>query len=125
MKELTHEQKVTICSRIRELRRAGVGIATIAARVHRNIEVVRRVLAGKGVYKENDAPIDGLPTIQGAFDKNGWPVDEWSTTESIYAAAEAIRQVRPRRPLGYEDKEIEFRASIDVKGLPRGGRSKL
>jgi hypothetical protein len=59
---------------------------------------------------KNSAHIDaeelkGLPSVsEKAYQemvKTGWPADEETTTREIYAAAEAIRQLRPRDPQGH------------------------
>lgn len=122
--QLNTAGKIQLAARIRAMDQAGIGAATIAKRLARSIEIVERVLAGKGV--DSYQPIRDMPTIQGTFDKNGWPVDEEATTESIYAAAEAIRERRPRHPIGYTPVSAEVvRGSIDVQALPRGGRSRL
>ena len=49
--------------------------------------------------------LKGLPTVSDhearQMAKYGWPVDEKQTTADIYAACEAIREKRPRDPVGY------------------------
>lgn len=49
--------------------------------------------------------LKGIPSIsEKAYRemvKTGWPTDEEATTREIYAAAEAIRELRPRDPVGY------------------------
>ena len=93
---------------------AGVGRATIARTVGTSKDVVARVIEGGSAERLSQVPIDDLPTM-----------DEEESVESIYAAAEAIRERRPREPIGYQAVEINLRAYIDIRGLPRGGRERL
>jgi hypothetical protein len=95
----TTAEKIQLAAQVRAMARAREPITRICRKLRISPELVQRILAGKGIDLE--PAIQDTPTIQGVFDKNGWPVDEDATTESIYAAAEAIREKRPRSPQGY------------------------
>lgn len=119
----TPAEKIRLAAQIRAMARDGAKESMIAKHLNTTPQIVRRVLSGNGVAAFS--PIDNVPTVQGELDKNGWPVDEQATTDSIYAAAAAIREIRPRNPVGYQEVEIELRASIIAQRLPRGGVVKL
>lgn len=112
---------------VMELRRCGAAPTRIARTLHVTPERVLRILASRPQFLPEQAPINDLPQIQGAFDPHGWPLDEQLTTRSIYAAAEQIRERRPRPPVGYErfsDPLEVARGSLEI-GSHRGGTFKL
>jgi hypothetical protein len=67
-------------------------------------------LAGRTSAHIDAEDLNGLPTISDEsvmeIAKTSWPADEERTTAEIYAAAEAIREKRPRDPVGYITGEL-------------------
>jgi hypothetical protein len=103
--ERTYERAMEVQQRITALLDQGYNETRIVNVTGFNRHLVRRVAQGKAVFLKLDTDyLTGLPTIndQAAQEIHSgrWPSDEDRTTAEVYAAAEAIREKRPRDPVG-------------------------
>ncbi len=125
-RDLTYQRARRLERQIQALTERGDTPTAIARTMGLNRQMVTRVLQGKGVFCKLDlAYLEDAPTISDeAFKRmrtHSAPDDEERTTEEIYAAAEFIRERKPRDPVG---GELSALMEIPVASISRmDGRS--
>lgn len=108
----TIQRSNAVARKILALSAAGLAPSNIEKATGHGIELVRRVLKGESAFLRYDhVDLTGVPTISDeAFtdiQQTSWPRDEAKATEEIYAAAAAIRELRPRYPVGCSPVEAD------------------
>jgi hypothetical protein len=114
----------TINSTIRQLHRNGLTVAEIRERLKVTPKKVHTALRAARLHQPDSEDLRGVPALPDEvvrrLEKYTQPEDEPSTTQAVYQAAEEIRNRRPRKPVGCEEKHVEVTHASAVFYTERG-----